>query len=489
MPALETSEDRGSMGKIIGCGTRTVSKGFHYIQSPNFPRPYRNNFICSYRLWAENRGVLSMSCGNFTLEDSPRCRYDYMLVGGRRYCGTQKPRPVLNINRITATFCSDCKGTYSGYRCLIESRAPGSGPDSLRCGSHRLNPGTYTITSLNHPASYENYLHCSWTLRAAFRNDRISVRCSKFDLESVGGCRYDWLSVNGRRYCGRRGPRVTSTNQMTLEFSTDFSVVRPGFRCTVRVTASTCRCGVRNSRSRIAGGNVAQPSEHPWQVALTHGRTFIGGGTIINNQYVLTAAHCVAGLNAYHLKVFAREHNRTTSDGELGLPVSSVIVHPSFSNESLAYDVALLRLSRPLNFVAYSNQVAPACLPARLTEQYVNRLASVTGWGGAAANSTPSDVLRELNVRIISNSACQAARGTAASSVLCALSTRRGHGLCTGDAGGGLTYCNRRRRWEVVGVVSAGELCGATTAPGIYTRVTSVLSWIRECTVGATTCP
>ena len=53
--------------------------------------------------------------------------------------------------------------------------------------------------------------------------------------------------------------------------------------------------------TKIVGGTNANAGDAPWQVALTSGtgsnifRAQFCGGTLINSDWVLTAAHCTAG--------------------------------------------------------------------------------------------------------------------------------------------------------------------------------------------------
>ncbi|XP_016895905.1 serine protease 27-like [Cynoglossus semilaevis] len=51
-------------------------------------------------------------------------------------------------------------------------------------------------------------------------------------------------------------------------------------------------CGKAALNTRIVGGAPAPEGSWPWQASLTQGSHFCGG-SLINNQWVLTAAHCV----------------------------------------------------------------------------------------------------------------------------------------------------------------------------------------------------
>lgn len=55
-------------------------------------------------------------------------------------------------------------------------------------------------------------------------------------------------------------------------------------------------CGERNDATRIVGGQAAGINEFPWMARLSYFNRFYCGGMLINDRYVLTAAHCVKGL-------------------------------------------------------------------------------------------------------------------------------------------------------------------------------------------------
>lgn len=51
-------------------------------------------------------------------------------------------------------------------------------------------------------------------------------------------------------------------------------------------------CGIAPLNTKIVGGEDAAPGSWPWQASIHQGSSHICGGSLINNQYVLTAAHC-----------------------------------------------------------------------------------------------------------------------------------------------------------------------------------------------------
>ncbi|XP_037084951.1 trypsin-1-like [Pollicipes pollicipes] len=379
-------------------------------------------------------------------------------------------------------------------------------PDSEDRAVFSLEPGEYYFTSPRFPRSYPNNVFQRYQLRGQ-QGQVIDVGCSAFNLEYHSSCAYDFLSFDGDRYCGNLGSIATkSSTDFNIVFKSDYSVRRTGFRCDITVpnssggttaatTAATTQapsgdqcCGVPNRASRIVGGVQTEVNEYPWQAGLVSpgGTRTYCGGTVINNRYVLTAAHCTSGDSASQVQVLLREHRIGASDGELRFSVSRIIQHPNYRSPSRSgYDFSLLRLTQTINFASLNNRVAPACLPS--SGAFVNVDAVVSGWGTTSSGGSQATALREVTVRTQSNNQCRQAYSTINDSMLCAGVSGGGKDSCQGDSGGPLVT-PVGGRYNLIGVVSWGRGCALANYPGVYARVTSVTSWIQQNTADASLC-
>ena len=234
----------------------------------------------------------------------------------------------------------------------------------------------------------------------------------------------------------------------------------------------------------IVGGTPADPGEYPWQ-ALVEPGPYTCGGSVIDREWVLTAAHCVVGYESNPGAVVIKlgEHLLSVSDGsEQQRTASAVIVHPGYSGRTSDNDLALLKLDGPADLNDKVAVVPLVTSPADDTLVEAGDLATVTGWGATRSGGEGSDILMEVVVPIVSNSQCSAIYGEITDNMICAGDLANG-GIdsCQGDSGGPLVVWSNDG-WLQAGIVSFGEGCAEPNSPGVYTRVSQYRTWIAEIT-------
>ena len=113
---------------------------------------------------------------------------------------------------------------------------------------------------------------------------------------------------------------------------------------------------------QIVGGNEAMAHTYPWMAALFVDGKYFCGGTLISDEWVLTAAHCVDG-NALEVKVMLGAHNikAEEEDGRLSVNTMMFFTHPAYNPSLLQNDIALIHLINPVQF---TNKIRPVCLPS-----------------------------------------------------------------------------------------------------------------------------
>lgn len=234
----------------------------------------------------------------------------------------------------------------------------------------------------------------------------------------------------------------------------------------------------------IVGGENTTIQEHPWQVSLrsAFGGAFCGG-SVIDAEWVLTAAHCVEGSSPGGLRVVAGITRQSQASSGQVRTVDQIISFPGYVRPENGRDVALLRLTAPLDLtdpgVAVVPLVTQADVAAGLTEPGVT--AQVSGWGALFSGGRSPDVLQVVDVPLVSNSAAQNAyRRTITDDQLAAgVLGVGGRDSCQGDSGGPLTVSDGAGGRKLAGVVSWGFGCASARYPGMYARVSAYVGWIE----------
>ncbi|XP_076179604.1 chymotrypsin-2 [Ptiloglossa arizonensis] len=227
---------------------------------------------------------------------------------------------------------------------------------------------------------------------------------------------------------------------------------------------------------RIVNGETVKLGEIPYQVSLqTKGSEYhFCGGSVLNENYILTAAHCVSG-QSYPIEIVVGTVNLSirTSVHQ----VEKIIVHEKYdSRDSWVNDIALIKVKTPF---PKTRNVSPVTLP-KVDEIIPNDTpAVVSGWGDINLGGPGTEQLLKANIYIADQATCkkvyQIYGKYVRDSQICANDPSVEKGSCNGDSGGPLTV-----NGKIVGIVSWSMACALTDFPTVYTRVTSYLDWIKN---------
>ncbi|XP_040823181.1 neurotrypsin isoform X2 [Ochotona curzoniae] len=255
-------------------------------------------------------------------------------------------------------------------------------------------------------------------------------------------------------------------------------------------------CGIRllhRRQKRIIGGKNSLRGGWPWQVSLrlksSHGDgRLLCGATLLSSCWVLTAAHCFKrygnSTRNYAVRV-GDYHTLVPEEFEEEIGVQQIVIHREYKPHSSDYDIALVRLQGPQEqCVRFSSHVLPACLPFR--RERPQKTASncyITGWGdtGRAYSRT----LQQAAIPLLPKRFCEERyKGRFTGRMLCAgnLQEHQRVDSCQGDSGGPLMCERPGQSWVVYGVTSWGHGCGAKDSPGVYTKVSAFVPWIKSVT-------
>ncbi|CBX98988.1 hypothetical protein IAQ61_001266 [Plenodomus lingam] len=227
------------------------------------------------------------------------------------------------------------------------------------------------------------------------------------------------------------------------------------------------------SQEDIVGGTAAAAGEFPYIVSLQRSGSHFCGGSLLNGNTVVTAAHCAVGLSGTAVTVRAGSNSRTS--GGVTARSSSIVINPGYSSSTFDGDVAIIKLSTS---IPTSNTISYVSLPAAGSDPAAGSVATVAGWGTLTSGSQSLPVnLQKVDVPIVSRTTCRSNYGQSAitNNMICAGLTQGGKDSCQGDSGGPIVSSSK----QLIGLVSWGDGCAAPGKPGVYTRVAAVLSFIN----------
>jgi trypsin len=238
----------------------------------------------------------------------------------------------------------------------------------------------------------------------------------------------------------------------------------------------------------IVGGTNAAANEFPAVAQINFGFVFQCTGTLISPDTVLTAGHCSSMTSAANFASPASYppqtinvrigHHQNGTGGEV-VPVSRVIVQPSYIGPGATHDISLLKLSRAATKTPV--KVAGAAETARWAPGTTE---TIVGWGVTRENGSAPNTLQKANVPIVADATCDANYedfgGIDETSEICAGFPQGGTDTCQGDSGGPM-FNGTGTSMRVVGATSWGDGCARPNRPGVYARVGDQVlrEWIR----------
>ncbi|XP_043231310.1 uncharacterized protein LOC122386302 [Amphibalanus amphitrite] len=431
-----------------------------YYRNPDFPLNSTGNRICNYKV------VLQPStCGlridfmNYTTEITPSCTETQLSV-------------FVGDHTRTAPQC----GVRTGYSMVF---------DSLNATRDREAVISHVLGG-REPYAFE--IRVTQMLCSSVRPIPEESACGR---RNVGMVRHK-----------REAPRTPTG-------ATLFPTGDPDTPLELEIADAVDANGSQLA-TRILGGREAEVNEWPWQVALLkkvvtkqgkRAARFFCGGTLIGKEYILTAAHCVDKFDGFnhtdlrsHLIVLLGDHDlRFLNESKQEFRrVSRVIVHPLYDSSRNQHDIALLQISKPVNF---SGAIAPACLPKR-PRTFTDTDLNISGWGVVSFNGSrrgpTSFVLKTTTAKGVDRAACDKTwddfdnPGTVYRELPHLTENQACVGnspgaACFGDSGGPITTQEESGRFTVLGAVSFGPpLCKVGGKfPTIYSRVAAYLGWIQ----------
>ncbi|MFB1067874.1 trypsin-like serine protease [Vibrio diabolicus] len=226
--------------------------------------------------------------------------------------------------------------------------------------------------------------------------------------------------------------------------------------------------------TRIIGGEPANTSDWKFIASLVRkGQpTSIGhfcGGSFLGGKYVLTAAHCVEGLNADDIDIVLGLYDQNNESQSQRIAVNNIYSHNEYNSNTTNNDIALIELERNID-----SATIDLATPELLDSVRVGDKLHVAGWGNTSTTDRiyPT-VLQQVDLEYVDRATCQNLPGNysnVSDDGICAGYYWGGKDSCQGDSGGPLIVDDNGIN-KLLGVVSWGDGCAQPNAYGVYANV------------------
>ncbi|XP_074874282.1 mannan-binding lectin serine protease 2 [Carettochelys insculpta] len=500
------------------CQNTVFTKRSGEITSPNYPKPYPKLSICSYTIRVEDGFMIILEfVETFNVESHMEavCPYDTLKIKTPKkeygpFCGQNVPPKIeTGSNAVDITFTTDISGDHTGWKIKYTTTA-------LTCPSPkapphgRINPvqakyifkDDYTLSCDNGYVLLANELVLK-SFKAECRKDgswnKPMAKCT------IVNCGQPKDTDNGTvTYI--TGPEVTTYKaEIQYKCESTFYTLKASnngrYQCGADgywknskgekappICEPVCGIQTRTSVERIIGGKMAKLGQFPWQIRLVTDDGAAGGGALLYDEWILTAAHVVA-----------RQRDPSTLNIKMGFLnknsvhyqqawAEKIFVHEGYHyGVSFNNDIALIKLKHK---VPINANITPICLPTREERFHVKTddMGIVAGWGRTERRRFSPHLLY-VELVVIDHKKCQDAYAKlphgkiepVTENMLCAGVEEGGKDSCQGDSGGPLIFLeNQTKKWFVGGLVSWGIDCAVAGQYGVYTKVINYISWLEN---------
>ncbi|XP_034557361.1 transmembrane protease serine 2-like [Notolabrus celidotus] len=314
-------------------------------------------------------------------------------------------------------------------------------------------------------------------------------------------CYKGWSDLHGRAGCQHIGyskGTYFKSGPQQIDSSDGFVIVKSNYKPDESllqqvVLSSTCPnnsavtllctdCGSGVNSTRATGIQPASLGAWPWQVSLQVAGSHRCGGAIISPYWIVTTAHCVASVSTPgDWAVYA---GVVESLGTLFNPsysVSRVIAHEGYDSKTHRSDIALMKLSKPLDHTVSSN-IGPVCLPNVGVNTTNNQKGWLTQFSGTINGDSGSPYLMEAEVFLMETADCNSTmvyNGRISQDMFCAKGVETSDNMCRTDSGG-LLVSLKDGLWWLIGDSIWGQDCIEPNQPGVYSNITFYLDWMFQ---------
>uniref|UniRef100_A0A182KCI6 Peptidase S1 domain-containing protein n=1 Tax=Anopheles christyi TaxID=43041 RepID=A0A182KCI6_9DIPT len=266
---------------------------------------------------------------------------------------------------------------------------------------------------------------------------------------------------------------------------------------TIAQDTDLLECGERKVKTvyLVQHGTETKEGHWPWHTAIYHWEKtkfeYVCGGSIVDRNTILTAAHCLftsrgkIKLDQLSVQVGRNQLSEASARSQEH-QAEQLIIHPGFNPNSVADDIALIRLATDITMTRYVQPVCLWSLEPNL-DLIVGRNGTVVGFG-LTEHDRVSDYLRQAAIGVVDSWTCiesdrEVYGATLTATMFCAGGTA-GVSVCNGDSGGGMFF-EIGENWYVRGIVSFMPLreniglCDGTKYT-VFTDVAKYRGWIGQ---------